>query len=218
MIQSVKRTMLISAFVVVITIASQLLLVSKANAHIVSNGDCVRQAIAQPAPPDDYSQYKICKKWKVKHNLAHICAGVIQPKPTTVKFVRASGAQRRNIARTIKVGYDMEMTVNEIISSVMAITVETRARNLSYGHSSSVGILQLLNIHGSYQWRMVIENSVGWYFRGAQKLNTTFMTPGQIADRIQRPAKRGVYDKYRAESTRTVKSYLGPMIVCLKIR
>lgn len=140
----------------------------------------------------------------------------ITPKPTTVKYVRATMRQRSNIARSIAVGVKMKATPKMIDSMVSAITVESRALNLPYGHSSSVGILQLLNIHGSEQWRMVIENSVGWYFRSAFKLNTSNMSAAEIAAAVQRPADGSVYRVYMNEARHTSRLYLHDWIVCLR--
>lgn len=141
----------------------------------------------------------------------------VYPYKTTVKYVDATLTQRNNIARTINLGIKMRMDKKEIASAVNAITVETRALNLPYGHSSSVGILQLLDIHGSYEWRMVIENSVGWYYRGARQLNTKNMKIWEIAAAVQRPAVPTVYRDYQVESLSTTNKYVKDWLFCFSV-
>lgn len=194
-----------------------------ATAHNISKQNCMQYAYNNGSnaswnisePHFHPGRYRRCMQWARKHNLQHICNRRITPAATTVKHTPADSHQRRNIARSIQVGLKMRVSLKEMISMLMAITAESSARNLPYGHSSSVGILQLLDTHGSFQWRMRIENSVGWYFRGVRQLNTRYMTPGQIADAVERPRRRGGYNRWQQESTLTAKKYLGASIQCL---
>lgn len=192
-------------------------LVIDAKAHSVTRPsiDCMNIALrdARRVSPATKREVTIIYNKCIKF----VCARPnIVPKQTTVKHVSATAEQRKNIARSVAVGVKMGASPKMIDSMISAITIESRALNLPYGHSSSVGILQLLDIHGSVAWRMNIENSVGWYFRGAMKLDTKNMTAPEIAAAVQRPIDGSVYKIYIDESVSTRKAYLAYWYVCLK--
>lgn len=98
-----------------------------------------------------------------------------------------------------------------LVAYVAAATQESTVTNKPYGHGTSVGHLQLIDVHGSVTWRMRVENSAGWFFRGASMIihSQGVMTPGKIADTVQAPKRKGLYNKWVPEANMTVKRFLG---------
>lgn len=110
-----------------------------------------------------------------------------------------------------------------ILALLCACLVESGMRNLSYGHSSSVGILQLLNIHlgGSMSTnggrrdvalvtRMFLNRGF-WGKGGAIAIakRDKGMSVGQIAQQCQGSAFPGRYDQQRSRADSILKAYGG---------
>lgn len=100
------------------------------------------------------------------------------------------------------------------VGVIAAATQEDSQQNQPRGHGTSVGYLQLINIHGSVSWRMRVENSAGWFLRGAKRLDprgtarlaTTRRGHGLI-QRIQRSGHPYAYNQWIAEAASTYKKY-----------
>ncbi len=118
----------------------------------------------------------------------------------TVKGRLGNSEQRKILTRGLNLSSKNCSSRRVSLALVIALIRESSATNLPYGHSSSVGVLQLLDSHGSFEWRMKPDNSMGWFLRGADKINTRYMKPGQIADAIERPRYRGLYTMYLPEA------------------
>jgi hypothetical protein len=143
----------------------------------------------------------------------------ILPPPMYVKGSRAHRDQRKNITTALNVAKKMRAKPNHRVGLVAAIIAENSGWNKPWGHSSSVGLLQLLNIHGSppyrvnptanIAWRMRIRNSVGWFLRGARQVDPRGrLDPASLAGRVQRPrGGRSVYVPYVGEAQRIVAKY-----------
>ena len=155
-----------------------------------------------------------CLVWARRHNLRHQCALPWRPtvRGVTVKGQPADIGQRRVLTRSLNVGRRQHANTTAQVALVAAITQESSAHNLPYGHGSSVGVLQLIDIHGSVAWRMVIENSAGWFVRGARQVQRGWpgIGPGQLAQAVQRSAYPSAYNQWVPESRRTYRRYLGP--------
>lgn len=134
--------------------------------------------------------HKRCKVYKSYQIRGHF----------TVKGDPADREQRKILARGLNQASRNCSSRNVSLALVIALIRESSAHNLPYGHSSSVGVLQLLDSHGSFAWRMVPSNSMGWFLRGADKINTSRLKPGQIADAIERPRDKGLYTAYLPEA------------------
>lgn len=145
----------------------------------------------------------------------------------TVKGVKADATQRRNMEivlaeaeRWHKTRAALAGDKRPLLAVIEACIVESLFRNLSYGHSSSVGILQLLDIHfgGSVAARMDIERCVKEFMLrgftsgvGALSLaefNPT-MNPGQIAQHCQGSAHPERYEQYRDEAEQILRAWGG---------
>lgn len=156
-----------------------------------------------------------CRKQQQAHLLQHTCS---KPRPglsashrITVKRFPATRHQRRVLTRALAEARRKNTHPNVTIALVAAITQESAAKNLADGHGTSVGVLQLINIHGSVAWRLQIENSVGWFLRGANRTKGHKTTaPGTLAQQVQRSGHPKAYDQWVSEAKRTVRIWNGP--------
>lgn len=187
-----------------------------AHAHTVRTADCYAAAKASGYPYGSYywkATLNRCMRYAKRHNLAHTCA---KPRPliarATVKGQPADRAQRANLTRILNLGRKVGARYVTQVAIVAAATQESSARNIPYGHGTSVGILQLIDIHGSVAWRMVIENSAGWFFRGAAPIARAnpSIAPGRLAQAVQRSAYPDAYHQWVPEARRTVRAFYGP--------
>lgn len=134
----------------------------------------------------------------------------------TVKGVRATEEQRRIGQRVLAVADSLKASRKASIALMEACIVESEVKNLTHGHSTSVGVLQLLNIHGSVQKRMDVEWCVRLFLTkgftgrgGAIKLAKSSMSAGQIAQAVQGSDYPTRYDEVRVEAEKWVDAYAG---------
>lgn len=111
-----------------------------------------------------------------------------------------------------------------LLALLTACLVESEMRNLTYGHSSSIGILQLLNIHlggsastkgGRRDVSLVVRLFLlkGFWGKGgaiAIAKRNKGMSVGQIAQQCQGSAFPGRYDQMRSKADAILKAYGGP--------
>jgi hypothetical protein len=136
----------------------------------------------------------------------------------TVKGVRATAEQRRIGSRCLAVADNLGAGAKATLALVEALIVESGIRNIPFGDASSVGVLQLLNLHGSVQRRLDVEWVVGQFLSkgftgrgGAITLakRNPGMSAGQIAQACQGSAFPGRYDQVRVEAQKWVDAYGG---------
>jgi hypothetical protein len=136
----------------------------------------------------------------------------------TVKGVRATKEQRRIGERCLAVADSLKAGSKASLALMEACIVESGIRNIPYGDSSSVGVLQLLNIHGSVTTRLNVEWCVrqfltkGFTGRGGAidiAKSHPGMSPGQVAQAVQGSAFPGRYDEVHVEAQRWVDSFGG---------
>jgi hypothetical protein len=136
----------------------------------------------------------------------------------TVKGARATAEQRRIAERVLAVADDHNAGSKATLALAEACIVESGFRNLPYGHSSSVGVLQLLNIHGSTTTRLNIEWTVrkflhdGFTGRGgaiALARKHPSWSAGQVAQACQGSAFPERYDQVQHEAAKWVSAYAG---------
>jgi hypothetical protein len=201
------RLIITALATILITISSTAI----ARAHTITTADCRSAASAAATHQQWQSTYRACKTRSARHSYYHACK---PPRPTItiarVKGHRANRHQLRVISRTLTVGRKYHAPRNVQIAAITAITQESNATNIRHGHGTSVGILQLINTHGSIKWRLVIENSAGWFYRGARQVRTRHQAPGTIAQSVQRSGHPRAYHQWTSEATRTVQRWYGP--------
>jgi hypothetical protein len=148
--------------------------------------------------------------------------GIAKDADVTVKSVKATSIQRRNMERVIGTADTLGAGTTPATALVMAVIQETKCMNLTGGDSSSVGILQLLNIwyggststHGG---RRDIEKccrdflKVGFFgFGGAMAFARDHPkeSPGSVAAHTQGNAGGAKdYDPWEREAKAWLKAY-----------
>ena len=178
-----------------------------AEAHVARPAMC--QIAWEQAPPGQKWQAKQkCLKAVKAHNLKHLCG---KPRPiiwgVKVKGVRANLTQRKNL--TIALNGHRRAKTRHLVAMVAAIIQESAAYNKPYGHGTSVGILQLIDDHGSVAWRMVIRNSTTWFISGARKVDRG-QAIGDLAQDVQGSAHPTLYRQWVPEARRIVARFRGP--------
>lgn len=139
----------------------------------------------------------------------------LRPRPTVPRSVRVKGArtslhQRRNITAALNIARKRDVPMNHRLALIAAATQEQSTNNQPYGHGTSVGFLQLIDIHGSVAWRMQLRNSVNWFLNGARKVDPHGrMAPGSLAQAVQRSAHPDLYHQWVPEVRRTYRLYIG---------
>lgn len=148
--------------------------------------------------------------------------GLARDAAITVKGQPADRAQIALLDRFLDVARSLSAPRPALVALVMALVQESGARNLTYGHSSSVGPLQLLDIHlgasastdgGRRDVELVARLFLTQGFTGrggAIALAGQGLAPAEIAAAVQgnRNGARD-YAPWLAEAERTVDAYGG---------
>lgn len=136
-------------------------------------------------------------------------AGAASPAPrgVTVQGTRADSHQREMIGRVLAKCDQMRAPRKVLIASIATTTVESWSRNLRYGHSSSLGLFQILNIHGTEAQRTNPEWSAKWFCSRAININyhVPNLTVAQLSQRVQRSAHPDRYRMWTREAVRTYR-------------
>jgi hypothetical protein len=129
------------------------------------------------------------------------------------------GGPDPNIARlTCQVLAKYDVRGKARIALWEALIQESGVNNLPYGDSSSVGVLQALDIHGSFEqrmdaeWQMTVFLLRGWagppgaigYARQHPEA-----TPGQIAQHVQASADGSLYDPHFGQAVALNQKFCG---------
>lgn len=194
-----------------------------ASAHTVNKQQCKRVASARSETVGEWrSAYKACRQRAKQHRVRHSCRRgrrpVVLRGSITIKGVRKVGVKRRrNITRALRLARKMKAPRSHMVALVAAMTQEASGHNKPLGHGTSVGILQLIDEHGSVAWRMKVENSAGWFLRGARRLDphgrarlATTRRGWGLIQRVQRSGHPSLYNQWIPEASRTVRVFLGP--------
>jgi hypothetical protein len=169
-------------------------------------------------PIDSTSSRKVSSKSKTSKSKAS--GRGLSRGGLTVKGTAATAEQKRIGERALAVADREGAGAKATLALMEACIVESGVRNIPFGDSSSVGILQLLNLHGSVQRRLDVEWCVGQFLTvgftgrgGAISIakRNPGMSAGIVAATVQGPAAqyRGRYDQVRAEAQRWVDAYGG---------
>lgn len=191
--------------------------VAKADAHVARPSMC--QIAWEQAPPGQkWQAQQKCLKAVKAHNLKHLCG---KPRPiirsVKVKRVWANATQRRNL--TVALNGHRRASTRHLVAMVAAIIQEDSGYNRPKGHGSSVGILQLINIHGTpkysvnpaanIRWRMVIHNSTSWFISGVRRVDRG-QSIGDLAQAQQGSAHPTLYRQWVGEARVIVARFRGP--------
>lgn len=181
----------------------------KAAAHTMRPGICTN--IWEAAPPGE--------KWAAKQRCLRIVARhncVLHPRPVPayvrVKGDRAGTNQRHVIRWIVSEGLRRGLSRKIVLSALAATTQEASARELRYGHGTSLGPFQLIDDHGPASARITVEFSGNWYFNGAVKelRRMPYLSAAGLAQEVEESAHPSAYGQWIAESNRTLAAVLGP--------
>lgn len=164
------------------------------------------------------------QKWIVKQRCLtqQLRKACLRPRPMihgniTVKGKRADRSQLRVLTSALNTAKQRRLIrIKTYVAVVAGITQESNAYNKPSGHGTSVGVLQLINSHGTVAWRMSIGNSVNWFLNGVIPDDQAHPNLS-INDLIQRQQASGhpsAYAPHVPEARRTVRAFLGP---CYKL-
>lgn len=140
----------------------------------------------------------------------------IAPAGITVQGKHATSHQREMAYRVLTKCDAMNANRTVLIASMVTTTQESWTSNLKYGHSSSLGLFQILNIHGSVAQRTNPEWSAKWFCSRAINVNyhKPHLTVAQLAQYVQRsgkkcgsnpPAQYKCYQRWTREAVRTYR-------------
>jgi hypothetical protein len=137
-------------------------------------------------------------------------------KPITIKGRAPVTAQLEVIEKVLDVGHNLSatgrlggVTRKILVCAIMTIIQEATAYNKPFGHGTSVGAFQLIDIHGTVEWRMNLNNSANWFYERAVKFAQDHPNAqyAEICQGAQRSAFPDAYSQWRVEAERLVTAY-----------
>lgn len=196
--------LLLAIEIVVIGAAILIVGAKAADAHQIHPSKC--DVVWQQAPPG--------QKWKAKKKClafieVHNCT--VHPKPwprgITVKGVRVGTNQRHVLSHIVRESQRRKLRRVIVVAAVAATTQEASARELTYGHGTSLGPFQLIDIHGTAAERISVEFSFNWFANGAVKVvkRDPHISPAALAQAVERSAHPTAYRQWVPEARRTVR-------------
>jgi hypothetical protein len=112
----------------------------------------------------------------------------------------ASSPSKEQIAQTIvAVGRSMGASDKQILAAIEAGIVESGLQNLPYGDRDSVGVFQQRPSQG-WTGLMNVPKAAAEFFRAAMRADNKGLSPGQLAQAVQRSAFPGRYDAARGQA------------------
>lgn len=143
-------------------------------------------------------------------------SGIAKGEKLTVKGKPASAEQKANMQRVLDVAGGAPEKAT--LALVEACIIESEFHNLSGGEGTSVGILQLIDSHGSVAFRRDIEKVVKLFLDegftgkgGAIEIarKNPGMSAGNVAQEVQGSGFPDRYDEVRNEAEKIVSAYSG---------
>lgn len=179
-------------------------------------------SIADAHPPDPkacviaWQQAPAGSKWTARQRclaaqLRHRCQTHPRLVPATarVKGQRVDREQRRVIGWLVQTGVARNLPRVFVLSAIATTTQEASAREIGYGHGTSVGPFQLISDHGTAAQRETIEFSGNWFYSGAWKSYRRGMGPVELSHAVQRSRYPTAVAKWIPEANRTLIATLG---------
>lgn len=118
--------------------------------------------------------------------------------------------QQRVASRIINIGRRRNESRKEIIAALVTGITEANLTNPNYGDRDSVGWRQARSHYGSVQERLRLGPSIkGFYKETSGVAGAKGMTPGTLAQTVQRSAFPERYDTHRGEAKQILRSLSG---------
>jgi hypothetical protein len=135
-----------------------------------------------------------------------VCAGA----PATQEVGRWDAEQTRNAAIIVQVGRSLGIPERGWLIGIATAMQESGLRNLNYGDGTSVGLFQLIAIHGSVAERIDPVFSATWFFRGLRTIDGWETMPLTLAAQaVQRSAFPLAYAKWETAAGALLKAITG---------
>lgn len=133
----------------------------------------------------------------------------------TPAFVRVKGervdrGQAHVLSWLVNEAVRRKLPRGVLVSAIATTTQEASAREIGYGHSSSVGPFQLIDIHGTAAQRQTIEYSGNWFYNGAMKVWYAGIDPVFLSHKVQRSAHPTAVAQWIPEARRTFRYIMRP--------
>jgi len=127
----------------------------------------------------------------------------------TIKGQQASRNQLDNLEQMLDVGLGMLLKRKLLVCAVMTVIQESSANNLPFGHSSSVGMFQEIDIWGSVAERMNIPRASKRFFDKAVAYDRVNPSAEywEVCQAAQRSAFPKAYAAHRKEAERIVTAF-----------
>jgi hypothetical protein len=131
------------------------------------------------------------------------------PFSVTVKERTADAHQRAMIGRVLSECRRLGAPVKVRVAAVATITQESTARNLTGGHGTSVGLFQIIDIHGPVSQRRDPEWAARWFCSRAIRVDRQqpALSVGALSQAVQRSAHPHAYGRWVREASRTRAAY-----------
>jgi len=132
-------------------------------------------------------------------------AVVPAPRGVTVKHRVADAHQREMIGRVLAECRRLGVPAKVRVAAVATMTQESTARNLRGGHGSSVGLFQIIDLHGPVSVRRNPEWAARWFCSRAKNVNKhrPGLSIAGLSQAVQRSAHPRAYALWAREAVRT---------------
>ena len=131
-----------------------------------------------------------------------------------VKSAVATADQQYNIGAVIQEGLNQVSITNKhqrkiLVCAIMTIIQESTATNLYTGHGTSVGLFQIIDIHGTVEQRRDIPWASEWFYSRAIKADAADpgLTYNDLCQTVQRSGHPDEYGQWRNQAERWVSAY-----------
>ena len=131
-----------------------------------------------------------------------------------VKTAVANANQIANIGAVIQEGIDQISVVNKhrrkiLVCAIMTITQESTCNNLPFGDGTSVGLFQLIDIHGTVEQRTNIKFVCEWFYQRAIKADqkNPNLSYNDLCQEVQRSGHPHAYAQWRSQAEKWVTAY-----------
>lgn len=131
-----------------------------------------------------------------------------------VKTEIANANQIANIGAVIQEGLDQVPVVIKhrrkiLVCAIMTITQESTCNNLPYGDGTSVGLFQLIDIHGTVEQRTNIKFVCEWFYSRAIKADAANpnLSYNDLCQEVQRSGHPDAYGQWRNQAEKWVSAY-----------
>lgn len=144
-------------------------------------------------------------------------ATIPAPKSVTVKHRPADRHQRLMIGTIIEACDTLSVSPKVRVAAITTATQESSIRNLRGGHGTSVGLFQIINIHGPFEQRHNPTWSALWFCYRAKNVDyhRPGLSVGALSQAVQRSAYPHAYDQWVGEARRTVRAAKRRQLACL---